>query len=98
MEKIKPAERYYLYKIIHNQPLAIQREEYFSYSRSNPNGKILLIQVLPQPLHGWRSLLGKQSLHLAQAHRHAPTMLLQNTILVAQFLCMLTNIHSMTRK
>lgn len=24
MEKIKPAERYYLYKIIHNQPLTIQ--------------------------------------------------------------------------
>lgn len=39
IEKIKPAERYYLYKIIHNQPLTIQREEYFSYSRSNPNGK-----------------------------------------------------------
>lgn len=45
MEKIKPAERYYLYKIIHNQPLTIQREEYFSYSRSNPNGKILPIHL-----------------------------------------------------
>lgn len=45
MEKIKPAERYYLYKIIHNQPLTIQREDYFSYSRSNPNGKILPIHL-----------------------------------------------------
>ena len=45
MEKIKPAERYYLYKIIHNQPLTIQREEYFSYSRSNPNGKTLPIHL-----------------------------------------------------
>lgn len=45
MEKIKPAERYYLYKIIHNQPLTIQREEYFSYSRSNPKGKILPIHL-----------------------------------------------------
>lgn len=45
MEKIKPTERYYLYRIIHNQPLTIQREEYFSYSRSNPNGKILSIHL-----------------------------------------------------
>ena len=45
MEKIKPAERYYLYKTIHNQPLTIQREEYFSYNRSNPNGKILPIHL-----------------------------------------------------
>lgn len=45
MEKIKPAERYYLYNKIHNQPITIQRDEYFCFSRGNSNGKILPINL-----------------------------------------------------